>query len=198
MQIQLVKPWKKSIYLHCLSSRLARKIISEDAHASTKRHRITWRGKKQERDCSLSAAGRYYTISTILFKHPLREISSGAKCWPQERWDCEQTHSLCLVSLGNRASGPAFLVMGSHQRQCYPACHAAKQLQSGFKTEAVSPDYSHTASSSKADCSSHGENKFGLSAKHWVDIPRETSDSTGFFSIPGGNNEKYSKFWLTD
>lgn len=43
-----------------------------------------------------------------------------------------------------------------------------------------------------------GKINLDLSAKHWVDIPRETSESTGFFSIPGGNNEKYSKFWLTD
>lgn len=45
----LSRQWKKSVFLHCFSSSLAKKIISEDAHVSTKRHRITWRGKKKDR-----------------------------------------------------------------------------------------------------------------------------------------------------
>lgn len=96
------------------------------------------------------------------FNYIVKTSTSRDLFWGKVRDGTVSRHTAsCLVSLGNRTSGPALLVMGFHQRQCYPACHAAKQLQSGSKTEAMAPEYSHTASSSKADCSSRRQNKLG-------------------------------------
>lgn len=115
------------------SFRLAKKIISKDAHASTKRHRIIQRGKKQDRDCPLSPAGWYYIISTILFKHPLWEISSGPKCWPQERWDCEQTHRLLFGISGKQDFWASLSCYGISSKALLPCLSCSQTAAKWFQ-----------------------------------------------------------------
>lgn len=79
------------------------------------------------------------------------------------------------------------LGQGFHQRQCYPDCCAAKQLQSGFKNRSHG-SWIHIASSAKADCSSHRQNKFGSFCKILDRHPKKKFHQ--IFSAPGGNNKK--------
>lgn len=194
----LLSQRKTSFLLHWFSSRLARKIISEDAHTSTKRGRITWSGKKQDRDCPLSAAARHYIISTILFKQPLWEISFGAKCWPQESWDCEQTHSLLFGISGKQDFWAGFFCYAISSKAelprqwCKPnSCKAVSKQNSWLTNTATQLPFQRQIAQDV------GKINLDLSAKYCIDIPRETSDSITFFSTPEGNNQKHSKFWLT-
>lgn len=96
-----------------------------------------------------------YCLSTHFWRSLLGQ-SAGHK-----RDGAVSRHSLLFDISGTQNSCASLSCYGISPKLCYPAHRAAKQLQSSFKTEATDPETSHTASSSKADCSSHRQNKFG-------------------------------------
>lgn len=182
MQIQFAKLEEKVFLLHWFSSRLARKIISEDAHESTKRGRITWSRKKQDRDCPLSVTVRHYIISSTLFKQPLWEISFGAKCWPQESWDCEQTHSLLFGVSGKQGFWGSFFCYTIPSKAEFPcqwskpnSCKAVSKQKSWLTKRATQLPLQRWIAQDLSKIN------VDLSAKYDVDIPWQTAESITVF-----------------
>lgn len=89
--------------LYWFSFSLAKKIDSERAHASTKMGRITWNGKKKDRDCPLSAAVRQYC-----WNNPCERSLLGQSAGHKRVGTVGRHMASCLVSLGARTSGLAF------------------------------------------------------------------------------------------
>lgn len=195
MQIPFVKPEKNTLFCCIGYPPDWREIDSEDAHTSTKRGGITWSGKEQDRDCPLSAAARHYIISTILFKQPLWDISFGAKCWPQESWDFEQTHSLLFSISGKQDFWAGFFCYAIPSKAelprqwCKPnSCKVVSKQKSWLANMAAQFPFQRQIAQDI------GKINLDLSAKYSVDIPSETSDSITFFPLLGGATKTIPNF----
>lgn len=149
--------------------------------------RITWSGKKQDRDCPLSAAARHCIISATLFKQPLWEVSFRAKFWPQETWGWEQTHSPLFGVSGKQDFWEGFLCYAISSKAELPVSDAsqtaAKRLQNRSHGSLMLP---HSFVFKGRDI---GKINGDPSAKYAADMPRETSNSITFFPLLGGTTK---------
>lgn len=149
--------------------------------------RITWSGKKQDRDCPLSAAARHCIISAILFKQPLWEVSFRAKFWPQETWGWQQTHSPLFGVSGKQDFWEGFLCYAISSKAELPVSDAsqtaAKRLRNRSHGSLMLP---HSFVFKGRDI---GKINGDPSAKYAADMPRETSDSVTFFPLLGGTTK---------